>query len=132
MISAAQTRILYRRDACPALMNFAKDRASYHVTTNLGKVPALDRLTDSELPGLMEQIDSRQLLHITYGSLLSAGTRLRTTLSGTRSTDPFEYEEDYYQRTWTATSVIIWRPSGCPRAAESGGERQTDNRQSGR
>ena len=53
-----------------ALSNFEKDRKSYHVTTDLSKIPALDKLSDEKLPKLLNENNSRQLMHITYGSIL--------------------------------------------------------------
>ncbi|MFH1905122.1 MAG: tagaturonate epimerase family protein [bacterium] len=62
--------VLYRRMHQIALNNFGKDRKSYHVTTDLSKIPALSKLSDGELPGLLNENNSRQLMHITYGSIL--------------------------------------------------------------
>ena len=70
-VIAAHDTELYREMHKYALENFEKDRASYHVTTDLAAIPGVDSLSDSELPALMDKVDSRQLLHITYGSLLS-------------------------------------------------------------
>ena len=53
-----------------ALNNFGKDRKSYHVTTDLSKIPTLDKLSNEELPELLNENNCRQLLHITYGSIL--------------------------------------------------------------
>lgn len=50
---------------------FEKATAYYHVTTNLNNIPALDTLTDAQLPGLFDNNDSRQLIHITYGLILN-------------------------------------------------------------
>ena len=61
---------LYRRMHQIALSNFEKDRKSYHVTTDLSKIPALDKLSNEELPELLNENNCRQLLHITYGSIL--------------------------------------------------------------
>ncbi len=89
---------LYRKMHEFALERFEQDRASYHVTTNLDNIPALDTLNDKKLPALMDQTDPRQLLHITYGSLLSAKgsggayifrDRIYSTL--------YDHEEDYYE-----------------------------------
>ncbi len=44
------------------------DRATYHVSAKLAKVPT--ELSDAELPGLLDQFDARQVLHVTYGSVL--------------------------------------------------------------
>lgn len=66
---------------CPALYRevhqfaletgFQEAKKYYHVTTDLTKIPALDTLTDAQLPQLFEQNDARQLIHITYGVILS-------------------------------------------------------------
>jgi hypothetical protein len=48
------------------------DRASYHVSATLDKAPLPESLTDTELPGLLEQFDARQILHVTFGSTLTA------------------------------------------------------------
>ena len=50
---------------------FEEARKLYHVTTDLKKIPSLGSLKDAELPGLFEQNDSRQLIHITYGLILN-------------------------------------------------------------
>ncbi|MBR7136632.1 MAG: hypothetical protein IKC99_01100, partial [Clostridia bacterium] len=63
---------LYREVHAFALENFAEACKYYKVTTDLTKVPALDTLSDAELPDLFTQNDSRQLIHITYGLILEA------------------------------------------------------------
>jgi tagaturonate epimerase len=63
---------LYRECHQFALERFGEDRASYYVTTDLGKIPPVDGLADADLEGLFYLPDSRQLIHLTYGSLLSA------------------------------------------------------------
>lgn len=50
---------------------FEKATAYYHVTTNLNNIPALDTLTDAQLPALFDNNDARQLIHITYGLILN-------------------------------------------------------------
>ena len=50
---------------------FGEARKYYHVTTNLGNIPALESLSDDALPTLFEQNDARQLIHITYGLILN-------------------------------------------------------------
>lgn len=63
---------LYREVHAFALVAFNEARKYYHVTTDLTKIPALDTLTDEQLPSLFKNNDSRQLIHITYGLILSA------------------------------------------------------------
>jgi hypothetical protein len=62
---------LYREVHKYALSAFDEARKYYHVTTDLAKIPHVDSLSDAELPGLFENNDSRQLIHITYGLILN-------------------------------------------------------------
>jgi hypothetical protein len=69
---AAQEPALYREMHRFAVANLSEAKKYYHIKADLAKVPEIDSLTDAELPGLMDQDDSRQVLHITYGLILSA------------------------------------------------------------
>jgi hypothetical protein len=69
----------------------------YPVTTDLTRIPNLQELKDQELFSLLDQEDSKQLLHITYGFLLHAtdgeGKNLfRDQLYHTLT----QYEEEYW------------------------------------
>jgi hypothetical protein len=59
---------LFREILDFAIERYPTDRASYHVSAELSKVPASP--ADSELPDLFEQFDARQVLHVTFGSVL--------------------------------------------------------------
>lgn len=63
---------LYRQIHKYALTRFEADKASYHVTTDLSKVPDVDKISDTDLSKLFQMPDARQLIHITYGSVLTA------------------------------------------------------------
>jgi len=89
---------LYRKMHKYALAHFNEATKYYHVTTDLSKIPDIDKCTDNQLPLLMELDDARQLLHITYGLILQAKNpdgsdkfyhELYETL--------FTYENDYYK-----------------------------------
>jgi len=57
-----------------AASRFAADRASYHISTSLGEVETLSRLGPSEFePVLLGTDAGRQLLHVTFGSVLTTG-----------------------------------------------------------
>ena len=71
VISATEPAF-YREIHKFALDNFSEATKYYHVTTDLNKIPSLDTLKDEELPELFNQNDARQLIHITYGLILSA------------------------------------------------------------
>lgn len=88
---------LYREIHTYALHHaFEPARKYYHVATDLTRIPALDTLSDLQLPTLFRNDDARQLLHITYGLILQErnpdGTyRFRTRLYKTLK----DYSEEY-------------------------------------
>ena len=56
-----------------AFERFEEDRKTYHVTTDLDAIPAPDDVSQSDLEATyLDDDDGRQLLHLTYGSVLSA------------------------------------------------------------
>lgn len=60
------------RDICLFARNrFPVDRATYHVVEKLDDLPPIDQLKDSELESLFENNDARQMLHVTFGSVLN-------------------------------------------------------------
>jgi len=61
---------LYRAIHKFALQCFDQDRFSYHLSTNLQKIPDITKLKDEELVNLFSNNNARQLIHITYGSIL--------------------------------------------------------------
>jgi hypothetical protein len=54
-----------------ALSRYDDDRATYHVSAKKANVPTLESVRDEDLPGLLDQFDTRQVLHVTYGSVLN-------------------------------------------------------------
>jgi len=80
---------LFREMLAFARVRYDTDRATYHVSAQLANVPLQQALSDADLPGLLEQFDARQVLHVTFGSVLDRfGERLLATLR--------EYEKVYY------------------------------------
>lgn len=63
---------LFREILSFAFGRYGKDKATYHVSANLDKVPPPGKLADPELAGVLDLFDGRQLLHVTYGSVLTA------------------------------------------------------------
>jgi hypothetical protein len=73
-----------------AIERYPEDRATYHVSANLAHVPPPGTVSNSGLPELLDQFDAREVLHVTFGSVLDRfGDRLLTTLA--------EHEEAYYE-----------------------------------
>ena len=60
---------------------YPTDRATYHVSAELEKVPVITSLPQADWPTLLEQFEARQVLHVTFGSVLAQfGDDLRATL----------------------------------------------------
>src|SRR5450755_665843 len=55
-----------------AFEHYLVDRASYHVSAQLERAPAPTALTDAAASTLLEQFDAREILHVTFGSVLTA------------------------------------------------------------
>ena len=61
---------LFRQILAYAIEHYPEDRATYHVSAELARVPMPDTLADAALPALLDQFDARQVLHVTFGSML--------------------------------------------------------------
>lgn len=96
-VIAAKDVSLYREIHKYALTRFETDRASYHVTTDLTKIPDVDKLPDSDLVKLFEIPDARQLVHITYGSVLTVTESGRYLFKDRIFKILFDYEKDHYE-----------------------------------
>jgi hypothetical protein len=65
-----------------ARAHFEHDRKTYFLDAALDKVPASDELDDADLPGLLDQFDARQVLHVAFGTILTTyGDAIRATLA---------------------------------------------------
>jgi hypothetical protein len=89
---------LYRAMHAYALAHFEEARKYYHVTTDISAIRPLGQVSDGGLPGYMDDSNARQLLHITYGLLLTARDKDGRPLFR----DAFyaalnEYEDEYAQ-----------------------------------
>jgi hypothetical protein len=69
---AAADPELFRQILAFARERYPEDRASYHVSADLSCVPDPERLSDAELPGVLALFDARQVLHVTFGSVVTA------------------------------------------------------------
>jgi len=63
---------LFREILAFALERWDEDRATYHVSADPAKVRRPDELADEELPAVLDGFDGRQVLHVTFGSVLTA------------------------------------------------------------
>lgn len=80
---------LFREILAFAHEHYNEDKATYHVSADPAKVPAPDQLADSELAEVLDLFDGRQMLHVTFGSVLDRfGQRLKEVLA--------QHEEIHY------------------------------------
>ena len=73
---------LFREILAFARGRYETDKATYHVSAELSRVPAPETLSDAQLPALLDDFHARQVLHVTFGSVLTAegGTKFRDRL----------------------------------------------------
>ncbi len=80
-----------------AIERYPEDRASYHVSADPAKVPAPEKLSDEQLPIVVDEFDTREVLHVTFGSVLKVKEgeeyRFRNRLMQTLA----EQEEVHYE-----------------------------------
>ncbi len=80
---------LFREILTFAHERYDEDKATYHVSADPARVLTSDQLADSELAGVLDLFDGRQVLHVTFGSVLERfGQRLKEALA--------QHEEVHY------------------------------------
>ena len=73
MRTVAQLQPALLRDSYAfACDHYETDRASYHVSALLNRAPDPTAVTDGQVPALLDQFDAREILHVTFGSVLTA------------------------------------------------------------
>ena len=78
--------------------HYEEDRKTYHVSAQLDQTLPAAELSDAQLPTLFDQFAARQIMHVTFGSVLDTyGTQiqriLRTNLSAYQS-----YIQKHFQK----------------------------------
>lgn len=101
-LAARHAPDLFREVVSFAFERFEKDRKTYHVTTNLDAIPDPTTISSEDLErAYLEDDNGRQLLHITYGSVLTAREngeyRFRDRLYDVLN----EHEEEHYETIWS-------------------------------
>jgi hypothetical protein len=89
---------LFRSIYVFARERYEEDRASYHVSATVAAAPDPACLADADLPSLLEDFHARQVLHVTFGSVLTAraadgGPRFADALRALLRASPEIYEE---------------------------------------
>ncbi len=90
-VAALKDPALFRLILRCAVDCYSEDRMLYHVSANLAEIPSLSSLQDEQLPGILNDFNVREVLHVTYGSVLE-NSSLRNSLYATL----IDNEETYY------------------------------------
>jgi len=98
-IIARRDPSLFREIVHYSIQHFEEDRRTYHISTDLSMVPDLDEVSDGELEKIyLDENPGRQVLHVTFGSVLTAKKRDGTSLFRDRIRKVLiDNEEEYYQ-----------------------------------
>jgi hypothetical protein len=65
---------LFRQILDFAIERYPIDRASYHISAVVDKLPLASEMPDGDLPTLLDDFHARQILHVTFGSVLNHAT----------------------------------------------------------
>jgi hypothetical protein len=72
---------LFRDIIALACARYPLERASYHVSAEVSRVPDVTRYPDEALAGLLDEAQTRQVVHVTFGSVLATfGSELKAVL----------------------------------------------------
>jgi hypothetical protein len=92
-----------------ACKKYAADRVSYHVSGRLDRAPD-PTASDSDAALLLDQFDARQILHVTFGSVLTAGTAADGFLFRDRILELLRSHPEAYGRALTSHFVRHLQP----------------------
>lgn len=62
---------LFREIVPFAIERYPADRASYHVSADVSKMPRVGALPDERLTSLLDNFDAREILHVAFGSVIN-------------------------------------------------------------
>jgi hypothetical protein len=83
---------LFREITAFAIEHYPADRATYHVSADLARLPAAANLPDNKLATLLDDFHAREVLHVTFGSVVNHAPFREPFFSTLRRN-----EEAYYQ-----------------------------------
>ena len=83
---------LFREIAAFAVEHYPSDRATYHVSADLTKMPGITTWPDARLATLLDDFHAREVLHVTFGSVINHGPFREPFFSTLRAN-----EETYHQ-----------------------------------
>ncbi len=106
---------LFREILSFACERYPADRATYHVSAEIEKMPDPGNLRDQDLTGLLDDFHAREILHVTYGSVLQHRDL------GPRLTRALDDNDEMYNQFLEAHFTRHFKPFT---AARAGGEFQ--------
>jgi tagaturonate epimerase len=83
---------LFREIVAFARERYPVDRASYHVSAEVNRMPSVDSLADDQLTRILDDFHAREILHVTFGSVLHHPDLRQPFFAALQ-----EHEEVYYQ-----------------------------------
>jgi hypothetical protein len=97
-LAAGADRELFREILAFAIERYEEDKKTYHVSADMTKALDPGSLGDEELAPALDQFDTRQALHVTFGSVLNekdgkGGLRFKTRLMSALA----EHEDMHYE-----------------------------------
>ncbi|MGH9469881.1 MAG: tagaturonate epimerase family protein [Terriglobia bacterium] len=89
---AALNPSLFREIVPFAIERYPADRASYHVSAEVSKMPSVESLPDSRLPALLDDFHAREVLHVTFGSVINHARFREPFFAALRGNEEAYYE----------------------------------------
>jgi len=97
-VIAEQSPELYREIHRFALEHLVEAKVYYQITEDVSKIADIEKVSDKDLSKYLDQDDARQVLHVTYGLLLTATKDDGTSLFRDRIYDVLtKHESDYIE-----------------------------------
>ncbi|MDD3926252.1 MAG: tagaturonate epimerase family protein [bacterium] len=101
-VVAACDPALFREIFAFAYDRYETDKATYHVSAYMERVPDISGMDDKDLPGLLDHFDVRQMLHVTFGSVLTTVKPEGGLLFRDRFMDVLRRNEELHYETLAA------------------------------
>jgi tagaturonate epimerase len=107
---AAESPALFREIYTFAREHYEADRASYHLSAQLNRAPLPEAVAEADLPALLNQFDAREILHATFGSVLTQRTAAGEWQFQSRLADLLQAQPERYAANLEAHFLRHLRP----------------------
>ena len=97
-VVASQEPMEFRKILDFARDEYDKEKLSYHVSADIRKVHSSNNYSDTELLDLFEQDDARQVLHVTFGRVLTNSNKDGEYLFKDKINDCLKHNEDIHYK----------------------------------